>query len=433
MKLMLLFSCALCAIFQRSSTECINLERIFRTPKDMSKINFDHLELVERSDFDRFDTSTTKPPATTPPQQSGPNVANAQVVVRFGGDEGHPSSHIMRIPPHARYFPGGHEVFYPPPPLGYNHYYHPYPPPVPFVFPNYYFRDTSAHFLPPPLSDYFQRHPEFFNPAGQVFIQGRPLRREEVGGSIHIVKVANGRDARSAAAPPSAVPVVVVGAAKGRTPIAKRSCQAETAFVKSNLVSGEEGSKSFGGLGELQKRPCKAANFTSKPSKREEELDLGLPPSTDKEADFSLGEQKGDTVTIVVALEDAEPSFIPHSQFPDIQLALNWGGLLQKKPPVEVRPAPTLPEKPPRIDAKGRVLEKKASGPEEFSYFFLPEPNVVLRPVENCPGVARDGVAVPPLVCTKCGQRLAGGNFCSHCGCPAVLDWPFCASCAPLA
>lgn len=139
-------------------------------------------------------------------------------------------------------------------------------------------------------------------------------------------------------------------------------------------------------------------------------------------------EQKGDMVTIVVALEDAKPAFVPASPFQSIQLGLDWSGLYQKKCKPALKEAlPTLAELPARVDAKERVLDKKPPRQQELSYFFLPEPNVVLRPLENYPNEAKDAA---PLVCTKCGQRLAAGNFCSHCGSPVVLNWPFCPSLA---
>ncbi|KAL1502797.1 hypothetical protein ABEB36_007892 [Hypothenemus hampei] len=161
------------------NTQC-NLEKIFRTPKDMSKVNFDHFEIVERSGL--FDSSSEPPlstgssPSSETNSKTGSNVANAQVLVRFG------DHHNMFYPP-QRYF--SHPQFY-----------HPYPPPVPYSFPNYYFGSypPEPHFLAPQLKEYFWRHPEFFPQDGdrlhQVFFKGRPLKKDDLT-TVHIVKNPN--------------------------------------------------------------------------------------------------------------------------------------------------------------------------------------------------------------------------------------------------
>lgn len=81
------------------------MENVFRTPKDRTRINFDHLELVERAGFERLET-TTKPTTTTelPFTSSKDGIAHAQVSIRFGGDDVQGSyNHIMKIPPQARH------------------------------------------------------------------------------------------------------------------------------------------------------------------------------------------------------------------------------------------------------------------------------------------------------------------------------------------
>lgn len=73
----------------------------------MSKVNFDHFEIVERNNFDSSEVTTTETPSSVPrPKKTGSNVANAQVLVRFGGDDLHGSNHIMKIPPQCRHIVG---------------------------------------------------------------------------------------------------------------------------------------------------------------------------------------------------------------------------------------------------------------------------------------------------------------------------------------
>lgn len=68
----------------------LKLSQVFRTPKDFSRVNFDHFEILERNNFD---SSTEKSDPTTnsdiyKSSSSMPkSIANAQIMLRFGGDD----------------------------------------------------------------------------------------------------------------------------------------------------------------------------------------------------------------------------------------------------------------------------------------------------------------------------------------------------------
>ncbi|XP_076255242.1 uncharacterized protein LOC143193140 [Rhynchophorus ferrugineus] len=163
------------AINSTCQAKC-DFSKIFRTPKDMRHVNFDHLEIVERAEFNRFDTTTTPQPTTTTSESTGTkkgqqkdgNVANAQVLLRFGGDNIDGNNHVIKHLPHCQNLLGGSHLL-PPAATTYNHnyftppchhqYYHPYPPPVPFVFPNYYysFYDELKPYIPQELNAYLNR------------------------------------------------------------------------------------------------------------------------------------------------------------------------------------------------------------------------------------------------------------------------------------
>ncbi|CAG9770885.1 unnamed protein product [Ceutorhynchus assimilis] len=139
-----------------------DLEKTFRTPRDMSKVNFDHFEIVERDGYD-IEPTTTTTEAPLESKKNGDTIAKAQVHLRFGGDDIYGSNHIMKIPPQCRNMASQIAPHYPSPyypPHYAPYYYHPYPPPVPYRFPYYYFCNSAqeSQNLPRPLQEYFRTH-----------------------------------------------------------------------------------------------------------------------------------------------------------------------------------------------------------------------------------------------------------------------------------
>ncbi|XP_030747544.1 probable serine/threonine-protein kinase DDB_G0278845 [Sitophilus oryzae] len=139
-----------------TQAEC-DFSKIFRTPKDMRKVNFDHLEILERADFDPCEPTTASPAGVTPTTTENPtrknikasdrNVANAQVMLRFGGDNVEGSNSIVKVPHQCRPLVGSphadsnnvahnHNTFHP---SCHPQYYYPYSPPAPYAYPNYYY------------------------------------------------------------------------------------------------------------------------------------------------------------------------------------------------------------------------------------------------------------------------------------------------------
>ncbi|CAH1118265.1 unnamed protein product [Phaedon cochleariae] len=154
-------------IAAENAADDLDLSRVFRTPKDFSRVNFDHFEILERNNFDPTtpaaqkdaqqsanDTPAPAPtsaPAPEAAQHQPKSVANAQVMLRFGGDDIHGKNcieaperaspyHPCPNPHHNHHLqandiryhsPYPHQFLPPPPPYGY-----PYPP---YAFPGMYY------------------------------------------------------------------------------------------------------------------------------------------------------------------------------------------------------------------------------------------------------------------------------------------------------
>lgn len=73
------------------SDDCdLKLSQIFRTPKDFSKVNFDHFEILERNNFQDApekpeESASGRIYEATPGTPK--SIANAQIMLRFGGDD----------------------------------------------------------------------------------------------------------------------------------------------------------------------------------------------------------------------------------------------------------------------------------------------------------------------------------------------------------
>lgn len=75
----------------------LKLSQVFRTPKDFSRVNFDHFEILERNNFDTSADKgdpTTNNAIYTSPQAMPKSIANAQIMLRFGGDDIHGKNHL---------------------------------------------------------------------------------------------------------------------------------------------------------------------------------------------------------------------------------------------------------------------------------------------------------------------------------------------------
>lgn len=178
--------------FQVLGDDCnLKLSQIFRTPKDFADTNFDQFEILERNNFDS--SAETSDPVLKneifrPPQALPKSVANAQVMVRFGGDDIHGKNYLGTLGnllnnpsfishpflrqvccnndvPHPTYLPGYPNDIYSDPvsdlsgldpmpayPPTFPYYYHPFhPPPPPFAFPGMYYHPLSKPGFIPPL------------------------------------------------------------------------------------------------------------------------------------------------------------------------------------------------------------------------------------------------------------------------------------------
>lgn len=157
----------------------LKLSQIFRTPKDFSDVNFDDFEIVERNNFD-VSTEKTDPVLKNEifkaPQAIPRSVANAQVMLRFGGDDILGKNHVSSlgkvigkpsvcyhpdILPH--HLPNHLQQFYQFPKL--DHYgvrplsalslplpfYDPYHLPPPFAFPGFYYNPMNSPGVLPPI------------------------------------------------------------------------------------------------------------------------------------------------------------------------------------------------------------------------------------------------------------------------------------------
>ncbi|XP_023016475.2 uncharacterized protein [Leptinotarsa decemlineata] len=142
----------------------LNLSQVFRTPKDFSRVNFDHFEILERNNFDPTHTSQVESENNEEQQFANhpKSVANAQVMLRFGGDDIHgknridssdnakPKSHFHIKPSHhdpnhhllhndmrfsPNYLPYPTHPYFPPP----SPYNYPFVPPPPYYYPGSYY------------------------------------------------------------------------------------------------------------------------------------------------------------------------------------------------------------------------------------------------------------------------------------------------------
>lgn len=180
--------------FQVLGDDCnLKLSQIFRTPKDFSDANFDQFELLERNNFDasaeRSDP-VLKNEIFRPPQALPRSIANAQVMVRFGGDDIHGKNYLRTIGNlvnhptaishpllrhfcynhdllHPTHFPGFPTDIFPDPDIDFplvghlppypphlQHYYHFHPPPPPFAFPGFYYHPLSRPGFFPPINNH---------------------------------------------------------------------------------------------------------------------------------------------------------------------------------------------------------------------------------------------------------------------------------------
>ncbi|XP_057658299.1 uncharacterized protein LOC130895146 [Diorhabda carinulata] len=84
----LLVTCTLRASTKTDESDNLQLSKIFCTPKDFSRVNFDHFEILERNNFDPpVIGSSTEDESTGGSKQHPKSFANAQVMLRIGGDD----------------------------------------------------------------------------------------------------------------------------------------------------------------------------------------------------------------------------------------------------------------------------------------------------------------------------------------------------------
>lgn len=125
----------------------LNLESIFRTPKDFSRVNFDHFELLERTNFDdQNEAIETSDNHSNAEDKTARSIANAQVMLRIGGENIRDCNRVTLGRPEdgtSRYSQ---------PPI-YNNY--PYVPPVcTYIPPQTYTTLPAYYYNPQPLVNY---------------------------------------------------------------------------------------------------------------------------------------------------------------------------------------------------------------------------------------------------------------------------------------
>ncbi|KAG5878096.1 hypothetical protein JTB14_017848 [Gonioctena quinquepunctata] len=185
--------CSLVVCVIRVSTERddsdLNLSQVFRTPKDFSRVNFDHLEILERNNFDQPQPSHQPEPENNGEPQlthHPKSVANAQVMLRFGGDDIRGKNVIecpekcgrspTRINPNHNHHIMNNEMRYPNyPPYSQPQFLPPVPPPSPY---NYaYSAPPPPYYFPGPY--YPSRMPTYELPNGQLVPANGPNFSEE--------------------------------------------------------------------------------------------------------------------------------------------------------------------------------------------------------------------------------------------------------------
>lgn len=155
------------------------MSQIFRTPKDFSDANFDEFEILERNNFD-VSTEKANPVLKNEickaPQAIPRSIANAQVMLRFGGDdilgENHLSTHgkVIGKPP-VCYHPDILNHHFPNHPSQIHQFpkfdlggvrplsayslpfpfYDPYQLPPPYTFPGFYYHQMNSPGILPPI------------------------------------------------------------------------------------------------------------------------------------------------------------------------------------------------------------------------------------------------------------------------------------------
>ncbi|XP_066261780.1 uncharacterized protein [Euwallacea similis] len=466
----LLFSPAL-EVF---ATQC-DLAKTFRTPKDLSKINFDHLEIVERNNFQSSEVATSTEPSVIS-KEPKLNSANAQVLIHFGGSQDDGSSHIMKIPPQCRnqhYDNNPQMDYFPPRFSGPPHYYHPYPQPVPFAFPNFYFwNDTpNGRYLPFQLREYFDRQPkciqDFPGQRDQVFIGGRPLTKEDLV-NPH-ARAASARNLRGSQIKGEVVKVNATRRAKAEESLKEeekvRKRKEELRASHRNILESAKHQKKyhkkkhqikdiknttdcaeFELIENILKKALRALtcdNSTAAVSTQERSNKCHdnnkINSSTSHDKKFL--KDMDDLITLIVEVSPEQPMTDPTS-IPAPKLSNTNLDLGSSRGTNQIPNSSVLNFDFPQEKVLTQSLSKTNNwvvSPYHgtLAHYFIPEPNVVMSnplveaaplvklmkvvsKLEVLPGGAEGFIPIMEegIQCAKCGRRNGGGNFCINCGFP---------------
>ncbi|XP_050306080.1 uncharacterized protein LOC126743150 [Anthonomus grandis grandis] len=402
-------------VFPQVLCSSLGLEKVFKTPKE---INFDDLELVERKGFET-PTESTEPLVTTTTPRGNHNVANAQVLLRIGGEDAPGYNHIMKIPPHqCRHMTPSHphDLYYPPfshryPPTCHPQFYHPYPPPVPFAFPNYYFYDYgSGSNLPPQLSEYFARQSNVvvkkFPGPEQVFIRGRPVRRRE-----------EHEEATGGTKDPAAAVREAMDAPNTTTIVRKVVLIHPRGTERGNLTSAEgntvDASKSVKNLKELKRKSKKVSQ--NNVTVEDQDLDM-----------------------LENILGQALVTYKKNHSCTNTSQSLNRNESMEAANLTIECPLDESATSPQALDHQNSSTKNPLGDLAlVVAEYIIPDPQPAFAsPRYLGPGVycSRCGYQRPGMYCSKCGYRHSGGSYCDQCGYPVLVGGcPYCREVSPYA